>query len=179
MDESLHGHCVVAINKTTVLVIGGENDNGISNKTHVYNFDFDKWYIGPELLKERSFHACGVFQNSTNWMIAVIGGENDQGEVLDSVEFAVLDEDNTQTMTWEWKYGPQFPFKLTDSTAVSSNSKLYFVGGTAKEDSRLNTIYELADNLTWIELPQKMSVARSLVAAIILPEDLNNDLRKS
>ena len=36
----------------------------------------------------------------------------------------------------------------------------------------LNAMYEGAENLTWIELPQKMSVARYYVAAIILPEDL-------
>ena len=131
--------------------------------------------IGPGLLTERDSHGCGVFQNSTNWMITVIGGYNNQYEMLDSVEFAVLDEDNTSTMTWEWKNGPQFPLKVYYSTAVSSNSKLYVVGGYAKQDSSysaLNTIYELADNLTWIELPQKISVARENVAAIILPEDL-------
>ena len=144
-------------------------------KTFAYNFEIDHWYIGPGLLTERIDHACGVFQNSTNWMIAVIGGRNYQGEIFDSVEFAVLDEDNTSTMTWEWEYGPQFPFKIGHSKAVSSNSKLYVVGGIAEQDSSLstlNTIYELADNLTWIELPQKMSVARYSVAALILPEDL-------
>ena len=178
LPERLTNHCVLAINKTTVLVIGGlKNDTGYaSKKTFGYNFELGQWYNGPDMLNERVDHACGVIKNSLNLMVAVIGGyNNNQNGYLDSVEFAVLDEDTTSTMTWEWKYGPQFPFKIAFSTAISINSKLYVVGGRREQSSSyftVDTIIELAENHTWIVLPQKMRVARDGVAAIILPEDL-------
>ena len=178
MPEMLAYHCVVATNKTTVLAIGGVPDNSsiASNKTYWYNFELSHWSNGPELLHERYRHACGgVFYNSSNLMIAVIGGKDNQGRYLSTVEFAVLDQDNTPAMTWEWKYGPQFPFQVISSTAVSINSKLYVIGGYRKQASGYsfsNMIHELAENITWIEFPQKMTIARSRVAAISLPEEL-------
>ena len=90
----------IGINKTTVLVIGGCNDNGdTTKKTYKkkYNFDSGQWSNGSELLIERYGHACGVVENSTNLMIVVIGGRNNhQNEYFDSVEFAVL---------WLWNRG--------------------------------------------------------------------------
>ena len=56
--EKLIDHCVIGINKTTVLVIGGCNDNGdTTKKTYGYNFDSGQWSNGSELLIERYGHA--------------------------------------------------------------------------------------------------------------------------
>ena len=148
MPEKIMDHCVVAINKTTVLVTGGMNDNGYATKkTYGYNFESGQWSNGSELINERVDHGCGVFQNSTGLVIAVIGGYDVNGEYLDSVEFAVLNDyaHNTPTLIWEWKNGPQFPFNVFGSTVVSTNAKLYVVGGyQGYSYPALNTIFDFA-----------------------------------
>ena len=53
-----YDHCSIAINKSSVMVIGGFLQGSHSSKTYVYNLNIHEWTPGPELKYSRSDHAC-------------------------------------------------------------------------------------------------------------------------
>ena len=179
LPDKIVNHCAVALNSTTVMVIGGQSGTITSlqdsSKTFWYNFELGHWIEGPELSIARGRHACTVFETEDELRIYVVGGVNSQYHDLDSVEIAVLDQDNILTMNWNWIEGPRFPFRIREHALVSTNLGLYVIGGYRWEGNNYNysdSIFELnALSDYWIELPQKMKVPRSYVAALILPEE--------
>jgi hypothetical protein len=53
-------HCMVTVNSTTVMVIGGvQNGQGYSGKTFHFTFGEESWTEGPELKNKRDDHSCG------------------------------------------------------------------------------------------------------------------------
>jgi hypothetical protein len=56
-------HCMVTINSTTVMVIGGWQ-NGYSGKTFYFTFGEESWTAGPELKNKRRWHSCGKIRRN-------------------------------------------------------------------------------------------------------------------
>jgi hypothetical protein len=94
-------HCLVSLNDTTVILIGGMlPDNTYSKATFFYNTDHKTWTEGPSLITGRSSHSCALFkspQHGHTDTVIVTGGNN--GGFLDSSEFLYLDSSNS------WKSG--------------------------------------------------------------------------
>jgi hypothetical protein len=60
-------HCMVKINNTMLLQIGGTIDNiypGTTDKTYFFDIIQNKWIAGPKLNVGRIAHSCAVM----NWM---------------------------------------------------------------------------------------------------------------
>ena len=60
-------HCMVKINNTMLLQIGGTIDNiypGTIDKTYFFDIIQNKWIAGPKLNVGRIYHSCAVM----NWM---------------------------------------------------------------------------------------------------------------
>ena len=184
LPQKLQLHCAVALNSKTVLIIRGKNDrNEVSNKTFGYDFESSQWVTGPELAIGRHSHACSVYEDNQELLVYVVGGSNDNG-VLDSVEFAILNQDNILTKDWYWSSGPKFPINVRYHAMVSTKYALYVIGGysldaNAKSNGQLlDAIFELnlySKNSTWVQLPQKLSVARADVVALALPQEATDD----
>ena len=62
MPFTVHQHCMVVINSTTVMIIGGRTSNQIyySDETYYYNFETKEWSQGPHLIIARVEHDCGM-----------------------------------------------------------------------------------------------------------------------
>jgi hypothetical protein len=59
-------HCMVTVNSTTVMAIGGWQNDQVSGKTFYFTFGEESWTEGPELKNKRSYHSCGkIRRNST------------------------------------------------------------------------------------------------------------------
>ncbi len=56
LGVTIYDHCMVTVNSTTVMVIGGIQNNQISGKTFYFNFGEDRWSEGPELKNKRRLH---------------------------------------------------------------------------------------------------------------------------
>ncbi len=96
----LNSHCLVKLNDTTALAIGGHqggmfhqrcvgflrtysmtllSDDFSSKMAHYYDFDDEDWYMAPSLTSGRSDHSCGVIMDSENGTLIVVAA----GKILD------------------------------------------------------------------------------------------------
>jgi hypothetical protein len=92
-------HCLVPLNDTTVLLIGGYQQGGPRSKdTFFYNIDHQTWTEGPKLLSGRSDHSCALFkspQHGHTDTVIVTGGLNGNGQYQASTEFL-----NSDSKSW-------------------------------------------------------------------------------
>jgi hypothetical protein len=92
-------HCLVSLNDTTVILIGGQLQSGIYSKaTWFYNTDHKTWTDGPSLILGRSSHSCALFkspQHGHTDTVIVTGGYN--GTALASTELLNLDSSYWQS----------------------------------------------------------------------------------
>jgi hypothetical protein len=89
---AVSGHCLVSLNETTVLLIGGFlADNTVSKATLFYNSDHQTWTEGPSLITGRAYHSCALFkdpqQGHIDTVIVTGGGMNYEA----STKFFYLD----------------------------------------------------------------------------------------
>jgi hypothetical protein len=96
----LEHHCLVTLNDTTVLLIGGEPaDLSHSKATFYYNTEHQTWTEGPSLITGRFYHGCALFkshQHGQTDTVIVTGGWN--REALATTEFLNLDGSNVWTL---------------------------------------------------------------------------------
>jgi hypothetical protein len=59
LPVTIFGHCMVTVNSTTVMVIGGVQNDQRSGKTFYFTFGEESWTEGPELKNKRRYHSCG------------------------------------------------------------------------------------------------------------------------
>ena len=100
LPEPMHSHSFISINQSTSLLIGGMRlTTGMSNKTHFFNNDNNKWKSGPDLLQSRCYHAAGVLTDYATGKqhVAVVGGLGNgvfAAETLNSVELLLHGENS-------------------------------------------------------------------------------------
>jgi hypothetical protein len=167
----INGHCMVTVNSTTVMVIGGALNEKISGKTFYFTFGEESWTEGPELKKKRSYHSCGKIRRnkeSQEMSIIVAGGE-DGSSYLSSVE--ILDEESK-----EWHTGTELPFAIWQSQMVEDqNGGVVLIGGYSLVGN-LDTLYQLPHGgqvpfWTW---EQKMITGRFYHIAFLIPDNTVN-----
>jgi hypothetical protein len=66
LPVTVYNHCMVAVNSTTVMVIGGIQNNEFSEKTFYFTFGEESWSEGPELKNKRHRHCCGKIKRDKN-----------------------------------------------------------------------------------------------------------------
>ena len=67
LPKETYAHCLVKINSSTVMLIGGHSDSmGLTNKIWFFNFDNEErgWVGGPDMNTRRRAHACGIIKDS-------------------------------------------------------------------------------------------------------------------
>jgi hypothetical protein len=97
----VRGHCLVSLNDTTVLLIGGvlprTSQTTKSKATFYYSTDHMTWTEGPSLKTGRSDFSCALFkspQHGYTDTVIVTGGFNDAWHDLASTEFLNLDSNS-------------------------------------------------------------------------------------
>jgi hypothetical protein len=110
LQITIAGHCMVTVNSTTVMVIGGVQNGQYSGETFFFTFGEESWTEGPELKINRDIHSCGRIRRNkeSQEMNIIVAGGYDYPSFLSSVE--ILDESAN-----EWETGPELPFGISHS----------------------------------------------------------------
>lgn len=166
-------HCMVLLNSTTVMAIGGYQNTVISNETFLLNMKQQEWVQGPPLNIARGAQSCGRIrksQSTAKFQVIVVGGYN--GSTLSSVE--IFDEEN-----FTWRSGPELPYGITDAELVEdpAGGVILVAGFVVEERKYLNTMQRLAnsDSKNWIQMSQKLTTARKFHTAFLVPDGVMAD----
>ncbi len=171
LPVTLIGHCMVTVNSTTVMVIGGEQNGQESGNTFFFTFGKESWTEGPALKFKRVYHSCGKIRRnkaSKEMSIIVAGSASGFSSVFSSVE--ILDEGSN-----DWLAGPKLPFGIYFSEMVEDqNGGVVLIGGVSKYDT-LDTIYQLphgGQDAGWTKMEQKMKTGRYQHVAFLIPDNI-------
>jgi hypothetical protein len=171
LPVTIHSHCMVTVNSTTVMAIGGRQNDQRSGKTFYFTFGEESWTEGPALKNKRDDHSCGKVRrnkNSQEMSIIVASGGNDSS-TLSSVE--ILDEDSN-----EWQTGSELPFGIWQSQMVEDqNGGVVLIGGFSSSAGNLDTLYQLphgGQDAIWTKMEQKMKTRRFLHTAFLIPDKI-------
>jgi hypothetical protein len=163
-------HCMVTVNSTTVMAIGGEQNEQSSEKTLYFTFGMESWAEGPALKYKRNMLSCGKIKrdkDSLEMSIIVAGGNN--GSYMSSVE--VLHEGSN-----EWKTGPELPCGTDASQMVEDqNGGVVLIGGALPPVGSLDTLYQLphgGQDAKWTKMKQKLKTGRKLHTAFLVPDNI-------
>jgi hypothetical protein len=162
---------MVTVNSTTVMVIGGVQNNRYSGKTFYFTFGEESWTEGPELKNKRESHSCGKIRRNkeSQEMSIIIAGGYDGSSYLSSVE--ILDEGSNK-----WQNGPELPFGIKWSQMIDDqNGGVVLIGGYVSSDIKLDSLYQLSlggQDAVWTKMEQKMKTGRSGHTAILVPDNI-------
>ena len=171
MPVEVRVQCMVQINVTTVMMIGGLNSTFLG-ETFLLNSETEKWVNGPHLLEARGWHSCARIKASKTqpyFSIIAVGGYN--GTFKNSVE--ILDE-----VSGNWRYGPPLPIPLAAGALVEDAAGgVILVGGETLEVTNHDTLFRLSHagpDAMWFKMPQKLQNARRYHVSFLVPEEITN-----
>ncbi len=171
LPVTMYGHCMVTVNSTTVMAIGGYQNGPISGKTFYFTFGEESWTKGPELKNRRRDHSCGKIRRNkeSQEMSIIVAGGWDGSSRLSSVE--ILDEGSSK-----WQTGSELPFAIYGSQMVEDqNGGVVLIGGESSDGEKLDTLYNLPHgglDAVWTKMEQKMKTGRSSHTAILVPDNI-------
>ncbi len=171
LPVTIYAHCMITVNSTTVMAIGGYQNGQISGKTFYVTFGEESWTEGPELKIKRGYHSCGRIKrnNESQEMSIIVAGGVDGFSSLSSVE--ILDEGSN-----EWQTGPELPFGIDDSQMVEDeNGGVVLIGGYSPSAGTLDTLYQLphgGQDAVWTKTEQKMKTGRIRHTALMVSDNI-------
>jgi hypothetical protein len=171
LPVTINSHCMVTVNSTTVMVIGGYQNGQNSGKTFYFTFGDESWTEGPELKKKRRYHSCGKIRRNkeSQEMSIIVAGGYDGSSRLSSVE--ILDEGAN-----EWQTGPELPFEIGLSQLVEDqNGGVALIGGHSSSYVNLDTLYQLphgGQDAVWTKMEQKLKTGREQHTAFLVPDNI-------
>jgi hypothetical protein len=164
--------CMVIVNSTTLMIIGGKQNDKLSGKTFYFNFGGQSWNDGPELKYKREGHSCGRIRrdkDSQEISVIVVAGGDGFSDYFSSVE--ILNESSNT-----WTTGPELPFGITFFQMVEdSNRGVVLIGGESATNSSLDTLYQLphgGPNAVWTKMKQKLTTKRDRHIAFLVPNSI-------
>ena len=162
--------CLVAINETVLLSIGGEP---LTTETFFYNAELNQWLPGPELLKARSLASCAMVEwknpadGQLEAIVVVAGGFNGK-DYLSSTELLYIND-----ISKGWQPGPELPLTVHGSVMVEYNDSLVLIGGFGEVDGR--HFYQLtSQDGPWIEMEQTLPIGKYYHLAFLIPDELTD-----
>ncbi len=161
---------MVAVNSTTVMVIGGDQKINGLGKTFYFTFGAESWIEGPELFFERLFPSCGRIRrdkDSQEMSIIYAGGED--ASIMSSVQILHAGSN-------EWQTGPELPFSISASQMVEDpNGGVVLIGGYSEANPNLDTLYQLphgGEDAVWTKMEQRLKSGRRLHTAFLVPDNI-------
>jgi hypothetical protein len=171
LPVTISAHCMVTVNSTTVMAIGGYQNRQWSGKTFYFTFGEESWTEGPALMDKREYHSCGkIRRNKERQELSIIvAGGYDGSSFLSSVE--ILDEGSN-----EWQTGPELPFGIYGSEMVEDqNGGVVLIGGYSSSGDKLDTLYQLPHgglDAVWTKMEQKMNTGKYAHTAFLVPDNI-------
>ena len=135
-----------------IIYVGGENENGLSNKAYLLNWNADKNEVETKSLPDFPIALTNIALTHIDNVVYALGG--DETKKSSDLVFSI-DLNNTKP---EWKALPKLPSALANAVAVVQKDKngtaIYIVGGRTKTPSGISDLHNttLAFNLkkqTW------------------------------
>jgi hypothetical protein len=172
LSVTISRHCMITVNSTTVMAIGGRQNDQNSGKTFYFTFGEESWTEGPELKNKRIYHSCGKIRRnkeSQEMSIIVAAGYVGGSSKLSSVE--ILNKGSN-----EWQTGPDLPFGIEFSQMVEDqNGGVVLIGGDSSSVGNLDTLYQLphgGQDAGWTKMEQKMNNGRAEHTAFLVPDNI-------
>jgi hypothetical protein len=168
-------HCLVKINSSTLMLIGGLTDNfeeSITGNTYFFNVLDNEWISGPTLQTPRVIHSCGILhwnnlESGEMEDIVVVAGEED----LSSVELLKLNV--SEPLNLRWEIGPNLPFQTYGSPMIEYQGSVIIVGGD--EQSGRRHLYQLSSPVEpWVLMKQTLKYDHFLQVSFFVPDELVN-----
>jgi hypothetical protein len=183
LPVNISGHCMVRINDSMVMVIGGLKDSppgNMAGDSYFFHASENKWILGPQLIITRWSPVCGVMSWKNNKVIVVTGGyELNQSDVpLKSVEFLFLNE--YEHLNISWVEGPSLPHIIEKPVMVEFNNGIILVGGNenSKYTNSGHQLFQLSSpNGTWMRMSQQLKEKRPYSyqhSAFLVPDEMVN-----
>jgi hypothetical protein len=169
LPVNIHLHCSVFVNSTTLIIIGGIQNEVYSPLTYYLNTDSNFWVSGPTLNIERCQQGCGKIRkdrHSSEFSIIVAGGSNGSNwrstvELLDGAAF-------------NWRMGPRLPMGILSSKMVEDpNGGVILIGGLSDSNVYENSLFQLAhggEDAVWTKMDQKLKIGRYWHVAFLVPD---------
>ena len=178
LPMAIYFHCLIQLNSSTALLIGGSNDPDDGSSSAVQSTFFlpipggsndARSMEGPDLISPRRSHACGVLKNPSdgNNVVVVAGGVVEDPK---STEMLVMDSERI------WKAGPELPTGTSGAAGVTtSDGKAFLLIGGGDEETYFSWIFKLdySKNIKdwqWTKLDQELQMGRKGHAATLVPE---------
>ena len=173
LPSPVYGHCMVAINDTVLLSMGGYTSQGYISKPNFFNSEMNEWSPGPDLNTPRRYFSCAT----VNWknpsdgqlekVVVVAGGYN--GQYMSYVELLYINN-----LSRGWQYGPQLPYSVANSVLVEYKDTVVLVGGDGTGvDGR--HLYQLSSpDGPWNEMEQTLPIKKHYHIAFLIPDDLTD-----
>jgi hypothetical protein len=168
LPVTIQYHCMVTVNSTTVMVIGGIQNGQYSGKTFYLTFGEESWAEGPELKNKRGHHSCGKIRRNkeSQEMSIIVAGGSTGSSRFSSVE--ILDEGSN-----EWKSGPELPKGIHYAQMVEDqNGGVVLIGGIG--NFRFVCLYQLphgGQDAVWTRMEQKLKTGRYSHTAFLIPDN--------
>jgi hypothetical protein len=187
--------CLVKINSTALLSIGGAYEFQYKNNTYFYNSKVNKWTVGPSLRESREGLSCGILKvknplsKQTQKVVVVAGGKGVvdgkgiSGVDLSSVELLYLNEHDDFNNV-EWVAGPALPKAANQARMVEYNNSVILIGGKGDVKSGSEVVngfhlYQLSSTSgPWVEMRQRLKRNRFGHVSFLVPDELVNCRRK-
>lgn len=117
-----------------LVCIGGENENGISQKVFVLQWNNEKQEVVFHYLPDLPFGITNASATILDNKIFVLGGETKTKTLHSFYQFNV----NSDVATWQKL--PDLPLALSHSVAVIQSNNLFLFGGRAKTESGISKL---------------------------------------
>jgi hypothetical protein len=164
-------HCMVTVNSTTVMVIGGLQNGQYSGKTFYFTIGEEKWSEGPELMHKRDVPSCGRIRKDkeSKEMSVIVAGGYDGSSSMSSTE--ILNEGSNK-----WQAGPELPIDIDESQMIEDrDGGVVLIGGYSDSTLSRDTIYQLphgGKDAVWTKIKQKLQTGRYHHTAFLVPDNI-------
>lgn len=132
-------YCGNTVTDLGVVYVGGENENGLSNKAFILKWNEAKNEVETKSLPNFPVHITNIGLTHIGNIVYAIGGDE---ATKSSDQFLSLDLNSTNL---EWKTLPQLPIALANSVVVSQNDtmgvNIYVIGGRTKTASGISDLH--------------------------------------
>jgi len=163
LPTALSNHCMVTIDSSTILVLGGWDDSlrVSNNKTYEYNVVNDEWKVkNIEMPQPRNVHTCFMINNL-------------ELMVLNYLSSSSIFDLKKQT----WKQGPSLPTTIAGGQFVKSKLGTpylgYLIGGYGN-DVYSSAIYTLKNDISSFEKIGNLNKGRESHVAFLLQEGISD-----
>ena len=120
-----------------IVYVGGENENGLSNKAYILNWNTDKNEVETKSLPDFPLAITNIALTHSGNIVYAIGG--DEAKQSSDLVFSI----DLNAEKPEWKSLTKLPFALANSVSVIQNDTIYVIGGRTKTPSGISDLHNI------------------------------------